>query len=539
MKTLKIQSILFFTFFIIIGNVSGQTYEWNENYAETIFIDNFSGSSLDRNKWNVAKFKRDIGLLIDSSATINVNNGKLELTMISCPNCEVTDWTGTTYYGNYAGAELVSKVAPFQYGIFECYAKYAQLGGSWPAFWIIGGDGTPCPPGAYENEIDIAEYFCKGTANNLQHNIHHYHPSSNCINSIHHLVNTKNYSYNGNNEYHYFKCVWTPNKISYFVDGILKHEVFNISQKCTETNQYWFPEFAMQLALSQQVTQPYNVLGQEINPTYPQTTYIDWVSVKRFFTTPVITCSDIICTSTTSTLDVVTEAYDITWSLTPTNLFSGAKTGTGKNASITAASGASGQGKITYTFKMPSNEIFTAEKTFWVGKPVINNISGPQNLSYGGNQIYTADVSGANGATYQWTVSPSLPLTSYGDNVEISFPSTNGDYVITLVVTGCGPSAPYYYYVATGENEINIIYPNPATDETTLSLASALPVNDLDNLQEWEYEIYTQNQSLKEKKTKLKGYTTKINTSGWKEGVYIVRVKYGKLVFQEKLIIER
>lgn len=123
MKTLMIQSILFINIFIILGNVSGQTNEWNEKYAETIFIDTFPGSSLDINKWNVATFKRDIGLLIDSSATINVNNGKLELTMISCPNCEATDWAGTTYYGNYAGAEVVSKVAPFQYGIFECYAK--------------------------------------------------------------------------------------------------------------------------------------------------------------------------------------------------------------------------------------------------------------------------------------------------------------------------------------------------------------------------------------------------------------------------------
>ncbi len=121
--------------------------QWDEKYAETVFKDGFQGPSLDRNKWNVAKFKRDIGLLIDSSATIKVNNGKLELTMISCPNCKVTNYAGTTYYGNYAGGEVVSKVPPFQYGIFECKAKYATNLGSWPAFWAIGGDGTPCPPG--------------------------------------------------------------------------------------------------------------------------------------------------------------------------------------------------------------------------------------------------------------------------------------------------------------------------------------------------------------------------------------------------------
>ena len=331
MKTLKIQAILFISFFIIIGKVIGQTNNWNENYAETIFSDNFSGSALDGNKWNVSVFKRDIGILIDSTATVKVNNGKLELTMINCPNCEATDWNGTTYSGNYAGGEIVSNVTPFQYGIFECYAKYAQLGGSWPAFWIIGSDGTPCPPGSYGNEIDISEYFCKGVSNNLQHNIHHYHPSTNCTESVHHLVSSKNYSYSGNNSYHIFKCVWTPNKISYYVDGVLKHEVLNTNQICPETNQKWFPEFAMRLVLSQQITQPYNVLGQEINPTYPQTSFFDWVKVKKFFATPEITVQpSTICTSGTSVLDVATSADSITWSLTPTNFFPAQKQGQAK-----------------------------------------------------------------------------------------------------------------------------------------------------------------------------------------------------------------
>ncbi|MFZ5986709.1 MAG: T9SS type A sorting domain-containing protein [Bacillota bacterium] len=44
---------------------------------------------------------------------------------------------------------------------------------------------------------------------------------------------------------------------------------------------------------------------------------------------------------------------------------------------------------------------------------------------------------------------------------------------------------------------------------------------------------------LKDKKTKLKGNSTTINTSGWLEGVYIVRVKYGKEVFQGKLVVTK
>ncbi len=92
--------------FCLTGKIKSQTMMWDEKYAETIFIDDFLGTTLNPAKWRIAKFKRDIGLLIDSSATVKVNNGNLELTMISCPNCKVNDGV-QTYYGNYAGAEVV------------------------------------------------------------------------------------------------------------------------------------------------------------------------------------------------------------------------------------------------------------------------------------------------------------------------------------------------------------------------------------------------------------------------------------------------
>ncbi len=105
------------------------------------------------------------------------------------------------------------------------------------------------------------------------------------------------------------------------------------------------------------------------NIEVPVASTFNWVRAKEFFLAPEITCTPVICSSGTAAMDVAPSADSITWSLTPTNLFSGIKTGTGKNATITAAAGASGQGKITYTFKIPSGEsyeTFTAEKTFWM-----------------------------------------------------------------------------------------------------------------------------------------------------------------------------
>ena len=79
--------------------------------------------------------------------------------------------------------------------------------------------------------------------------------------------------------------------------------------------------------------------------------------------------------------------------------------------------------------------------------------------------------------------------------------------------------------------------PNPATSETTLELSAdgEKVVNDKTI---WELEVIDQMQSLKEKKTKLKGNQTKINTSSWKDGVYIVRAKIGEKLLSEKLVVK-
>ena len=61
----------------------------------------------------------------------------------------------------------------------------------------------------------------------------------------------------------------------------------------------------------------------------------------------------------------------------------------------------------------------------------------------------------------------------------------------------------------------------------------------LDETAEWDLEIYDSYQSLKLKNTKLKGKEHKIQTAGWKEGVYIVRVKYNNEILQGKLVVKK
>lgn len=103
--------------------------------------------------------------------------------------------------------------------------------------------------------------------------------------------------------------------------------------------------------------------------------------------------------------------------------------------------------------------------------------------------------------------------------------------------TGAG-YGPYYVTGLYVYNAKSLsISPNPVTGETTLRLVGENE-NDLIALNEWDYEIYDSMQSLKEKKTKLKTVETKINTSSWKEGVYIIRAKIGEDIITEKMVVK-
>ena len=81
--------------------------------------------------------------------------------------------------------------------------------------------------------------------------------------------------------------------------------------------------------------------------------------------------------------------------------------------------------------------------------------------------------------------------------------------------------------------------PNPTSSETILSIESTSEEKVIVETEEWELEIYDNVQNLKEKKTKLKGNSTKLQTAGWKEGVYLVRVKYKNEILTGKLVVKK
>ncbi len=87
-----------------------------------------------------------------------------------------------------------------------------------------------------------------------------------------------------------------------------------------------------------------------------------------------------------------------------------------------------------------------------------------------------------------------------------SWSSTN------LSIVDCGRSSSYYLEFT----------PNPVITETTVELKRHDKKEVAETI-EWEFEVYDMSQIKKLKTYKFHGKKRKINTSGWKEGVYIVR----------------
>ena len=92
--------------------------------------------------------------------------------------------------------------------------------------------------------------------------------------------------------------------------------------------------------------------------------------------------------------------------------------------------------------------------------------------------------------------------------------------------------------------------PNPTSGETTLSiesgpaqenneLKSATISSSFDENTEWDLEIYDPSQKLKQQKSSVKGNCTTLQTHGWKDGVYVVRVNYKNKILSAKLVVNQ
>ena len=254
----------------------------------------------------------------------------------------------------------------------------------------------------------------------------------------------------------------------------------------------------------------------------------------------IISGASIICSNgSTFSISNLSSFDSIIWSVGPNlSVYSGQNTNlptiksTGNGSSWVSARLVTACGNITFS-----------QKTVWAGTPVITEISGPTSTpNYEWATYYAQPNNSLMGATdYFWALSPSNGnvIYDYGWTADIAF-YNSGNY--QLVVRAFNNQCGWGDYVVTGITVYDSQYlsfsPNPTTGETTLSIENTSKEATFDETSTWEMEIYDPLQKLKEKKTNLKGKEYKLDTSEWKEGVYIVRVKCKDKILTGKLVVK-
>ncbi|MFT4762710.1 MAG: lysyl endopeptidase [Saprospiraceae bacterium] len=240
---------------------------------------------------------------------------------------------------------------------------------------------------------------------------------------------------------------------------------------------------------------------------------------------PVITGSDVVCTNNFSySLQDPLPGYNISWSVTPTSLFSSATSGNGSVAVLSALnSSISGAATLTLTFTLNNDgcgSVQTFTKNIWVGKPSINGFRFPDCFSEGRLYSLDADVSGGQQFTWNfpdcdfgigndipgcWNyISNSSGSTAY---VQAGNQPSSGDQgLITLTASNqCGSTTMSYSIIWCDEggggpksgfngsdvntfmkNEKNInlsVYPNPTENTLNIKINQNFSSEETKNLQ--------------------------------------------------------
>lgn len=155
--------------------------------------------------------------------------------------------------------------------------------------------------------------------------------------------------------------------------------------------------------------------------------------------------------------------------------------------------------------------------------------------------IFVVNNGSCSTSNYSWTI-PSGWTNFYtsGNMISINTNSASGGNIIVAANTSCNNNVTIISgYMSSGScgGYYLVISPNPSVSETSIELKADSETT-LDENLDWDLDVYDSFQGLKEKKTKLKTKETKINTSGWKDGVYIVRATVGDKVVTEKMMVK-
>jgi beta-glucanase (GH16 family) len=236
-----------------------------------VWADEFEGDALNLDNWNrqvelAGRFNEEWQRYTDSEENAYVENNQLVIKAIHAGEAHGLD--------QYTSARLnTANKQSWKYGKIAASIKLPEGKGIWPAFWMLGanidenGGDTPWPQCG---EVDILELY--GTKDNgvVEANLHYADKSGK--HAMMGAVDFKLPEGKFSEEFHVFELIWTPESISWLVDGEEYASTDITAKDRTEFHEEFF------LLLNLAVGGTYAGYPDE-STVFPQYMYVDWVRV--------------------------------------------------------------------------------------------------------------------------------------------------------------------------------------------------------------------------------------------------------------------
>ncbi|MBL7709956.1 MAG: glycoside hydrolase family 16 protein [Chitinophagaceae bacterium] len=265
--------------------------EENKPAGETVFFDDFSGTTLDTSKWNTEvsgiHVNNELQGYVDSAAVIRLvagdeaegaANGALLLQPHYAPGYITKDGQKFDFV---SGRINTRNKAEFAYGSFAARIKLTDGAGLWPAWWMLGNGNWP-----ETGEIDIMEYV--GEKDWISSAIHGkgYSGDAGIVDRLYFPAD------NDVTNWHVYAVDWTPDSLLFKYDDV---PVLRITKPMTQFFGEWAFDNPKYLILNFAVggVYPYKINGIK-EPFYglPASTFelikagkskmlVDWVRVTK------------------------------------------------------------------------------------------------------------------------------------------------------------------------------------------------------------------------------------------------------------------
>lgn len=241
-----------------------------EKYKVLVWADEFDGSALDENKWEVQLGTGvSVGLFLWGNneqqfyrrENITVENGLLRIRS-QRENFQNMQYT--------SGRIRSLNKGDFKYGRMEARIRMDNTPGLWHAFWMLPSN----PPIGWpmSGEIDIMEYV--GNMPNLILNYIHFANT----NGAHQFRGNETNFLTANTQFHIYAVEWNENEIVWFIDDL---QTFRVTREDADLVDVWPFDRAFHLILNTAVG---GNLGGNINVqamTTPRYMEVDYVRVYQ------------------------------------------------------------------------------------------------------------------------------------------------------------------------------------------------------------------------------------------------------------------